>query len=183
MPPILRRIFWFVNKFFMVPLFRCGLGFFMGNPFSGYIMVIKVVGRKSGKIRYAPVNYSIHEGNIYCISGGRQNSDWYRNVMATPRVELILPAGAVYGVVDEIVDSQERLPLVRSILINAGFAGFFEGYNPRSISDAELLTKCADLPVLRIRPTGLGSGAADPGGWAAIWALCLTIGLIWALLR
>ncbi len=57
MPPLVRRIFWFLNTFFMVPLFRLGLGPFFGNPLSGYIMVLKAIGRKSGKVRYTPVNY------------------------------------------------------------------------------------------------------------------------------
>lgn len=46
MPPLMRRIFWFLNKFFMVPMFRLGFGPFFGNPLSGYIMVLKAIGRK-----------------------------------------------------------------------------------------------------------------------------------------
>ena len=60
-----QRLFRVLNRFFMVPMFRLGLGPFMGNPLSGYIMVIRTVGRKSGKIRYAPVNYVIHKGDIW----------------------------------------------------------------------------------------------------------------------
>ena len=65
----LRRIFWYLNRYFMVPMFRLGLGPLMGNPFSGYIMVIKTSGRKSGLTRYAPVNYAILNGSVYCLSG------------------------------------------------------------------------------------------------------------------
>ena len=183
MPPLLRKIFWFVNKFFMVPVFRLGLGFFFGNPLSGYIMVLKPVGRKTGKLRYAPVNYAIHNGSVYCLSGGRQSSDWYRNLMANPQVEVILPAGAILGQVTEVTNPQERLLVTRQVLQNAGFAGFFEGYNPFTITDAELLLKSAGLPVLRIQPIGLGSGPADPGGWGWVWVTLLTIFLIWAWLR
>ncbi|MEI7849181.1 MAG: nitroreductase/quinone reductase family protein [Chloroflexota bacterium] len=179
----LRRIFWYINKFFMVPVFRIGLGFLLGNPLSGYIMVLKVIGRKSGKIRFAPVNYAIQNGNIYCISGGRQTSDWYRNLKANPQIDVILPVGAIFGLVDEVAEPQERLLIIRQVLKNAGFAGFFEGYNPFSISDKDLAAKIGDLPLLRIRPTGVGSGASDPGGWAGIWGLVLTLALIWALLH
>ena len=45
----MRRFFRFLNKFFMVPMFRLGFGPFFGNPLSGYIMVLKIVGRKTGK--------------------------------------------------------------------------------------------------------------------------------------
>ena len=184
MPEPLRRIFWFVNKFFMVPMFRLGLGFLFGNPLSGYIMVIKVHGRKSGKLRFAPVNYALQDGMVYCISGGRRSSDWFKNLLANPRVELILPAGAIYGAVEEVpVEDVHRLALIRQVLKNAGFAGYFEGYNPNTISEADLANKCADLPLLRIRPIGLGSGAGDAGGWAWFWTVLLSAWLAWLIFR
>jgi deazaflavin-dependent oxidoreductase (nitroreductase family) len=104
MPPLMRRIFWFINKLFMVPLFRLGFGPFFVNPLTGYIMVLKVIGRKTGKTRYTPVNYTIYKGDIYCVSGGRQTSDWYRNLLANPEVEIILPSGPVYAHVEETPD-------------------------------------------------------------------------------
>jgi deazaflavin-dependent oxidoreductase (nitroreductase family) len=179
----MRRIFWFLNRYFMVPMMRLGFGPFFGNPFTGYIMVLKAVGRKSGRIRYAPVNYAIHQGNIYCVSGGRESSDWYRNVLAHPEIEVLLPSGPIFGRVEEVTRAEERKTVIRQILQNAGFAGFFEGYNPFTISDEELQKKSADLPVLRIRPLGLGNGASDPRGWAWIWVwglmLVLLVRLIW----
>jgi len=182
MPPLMRRIFWFLNKFFMVPMFQLGFGAFFGNPLSGYIMVLKTLGRKSGKVRYAPVNYAIHKGSIYCISGGRKTSDWYKNLMAVPEIEVILPSGAVSGRVSEISESGERLAIIRKILMNAGFAGFFEGYNPFTITDEELAHKTADLPLLRIEPVGVANGAFDPGGWAWIWSYVVTFIIILILL-
>jgi deazaflavin-dependent oxidoreductase (nitroreductase family) len=179
----LRRFFRFLNKFFMVPMFRLGLGFFFGNPFSGYIMVLKVTGRKTGKLRYAPVNYAIQSGNIYCISGFRQASDWYRNLRLNPGIEAILPGGAIAGTTSEITDPALKTGLVRKVLQNAGFAGFFEGYNPYRISDEELARKTADMPLVCIQPTGLGSGAADPAGWAWVWIVLFTILIIWLAVR
>jgi deazaflavin-dependent oxidoreductase (nitroreductase family) len=183
MPPILRRIFWVINTFFMVPMFRLGFGPLFGNPFSGYIMVLKAVGRKSGKIRFAPVNYAIYKGDIYCISGGRQNSDWFRNLLATPRIDVIMPAGSIFASVEQVTDADERLIITRQVLKNAGFAGFFEGYNPFTISDAALAPKIADLPVLRLHPLGIGSGASDPGGWVWGWVLLGMLAVIWLLVK
>jgi len=182
----MRRFFWFLNKYFMVPMFRLGFGPFFGNPFNGYIMVLKLIGRKTGKLRYAPVNYAIHAGRIYCISGFRKGSDWYANLRAIPAIEAILPGGAISGIASESTDPALRLIVIRKILQNAGFAGFFEGYNPFRISDEELAHKTADLPLICIQPNGLGSGASDPGGWAWIWSpvfLLLLVLVIWLLLR
>jgi deazaflavin-dependent oxidoreductase (nitroreductase family) len=181
MPPIMRRIFWYMNKYFMVPLFRLGLGPVFGNPFSGYIMVMKTIGRKSGKTYFTPVNYAIHKGFVYCISGGRRTSDWFRNLLATPEIEIILPGGAIFARAEEVSNSDEKRIVARQVLTNAGFAGFFEGYNPRRISDDELQDKTADLPLLRFQPLGLGNGASDPAGWAWIGVTLVTILIIWGL--
>jgi deazaflavin-dependent oxidoreductase (nitroreductase family) len=183
MSPLVRRIFWFLNKFFMVPMFRLGFGPFMGNPLTGYILVMKTIGRKSGKVRYVPLNYAIHKGNIYCVSGGRKTSDWYRNLHATPEVEMILPGGNFYACMDEISDPNERNLIARQVLKNAGFAGFFEGYNPFTISDEDLSYRIADLPVLRFHPLGVGNGPSDIGGWAWVWTLVATVFLIVWLVR
>jgi deazaflavin-dependent oxidoreductase (nitroreductase family) len=181
MPPIVRRLFRILNKYLMVPIFRLGLGPLLGTPFGGYIMVLKPIGRKSGKTYYTPVNYAIHNGCVYCVSGGRRTSDWFRNLLAHPEVEIILPGGALFTRVEEVSDPAERLRMARQVLINAGFAGFFEGYNPRALSDEALQEKVSDLPVLRCTPLGLGNGPVDPGGWAWIWGILLTLAGLWGL--
>ena len=183
MSPLMRRIFWFFNKYFMVPMFRLGFGPFMGNPFTGYIMVLRTIGRKSGRVYYVPLSYTIHQGNIYCISAGRKESDWYRNLQVSPEIEVILPGGNVFARVEERNDPEEKRIIVRQILKGAGFAGFFDGFNPWRISDEELMEKTADLPLLRFHPLGLGNGASDAGGWAWILAIALTILIILAIVQ
>jgi hypothetical protein len=182
----MRRFFRLLNKIFMVPIFLLGFGPFFGNPFSGFIMVLKTTGRKTGKIRYSPVNYAIFDGKVYCLSGFRKDSDWYRNLRLHPAVEAILPGGAIAGFTTVITDPVFRVIAIRKILQNAGFAGFFEGYNPFRISDEEMVQKTADIPLICILPTGIGSGAFDPGGWAWVWtpvSIILLILVIWLALR
>jgi len=164
----LRKTFAYLNKFFMTPMFRLGFGAWMGTPFGGYIMVLKVLGRKSGKVRFVPVNYAILDGDVYCIAGFGTASDWYRNLLAHPRIEAIMPGGAIFGIAEPVDDNRLRLRAIRQVLINGGFAGFFYGYNPRTASDEQIQTSTANVPVIRIRPAGVGSGAFDPGGWAWI---------------
>ncbi|MBC8496502.1 MAG: nitroreductase family deazaflavin-dependent oxidoreductase [Chloroflexi bacterium] len=183
MPPALSRFFWFLNKFFIVPIFRLGLGPIFGNPVSGYVMVMKVIGRVSGRIYYAPVNYAIRDGNVYCLSGGRRTSDWFRNLLAKPEVELILPGGAIYARAQEATDPNEKLIMSRQILKNAGIAGFFEGYSPYTISDEDLQGKVDELPLLRFTPLGVGNGASDPAGWVWISVFVISVALIWGLIE
>ncbi|MBI4732410.1 MAG: nitroreductase family deazaflavin-dependent oxidoreductase [Chloroflexi bacterium] len=182
-----RRTFVLFNKFFMVPMFRLGFGPFMGNRVTGYIMVLRTVGRKSRKVRYSPVSYAIHRGNVYCMAGFGHISDWYRNIQAAKEVEVMLPSAAIYGRVEEVEDPTERKLILRMILKNAGFAGFFEGFNPVTVTDEELLQKTVGLPLLRIHPIGVGNGPSDPGGWMRVWtALSIIVPLalvIWLIVR
>jgi len=164
-----RRVFRTLNRYFMVPMFRLGLGSFIVNPFSGYIMVIRTIGHKSGQTRYAPMNYAIQEGNVYCMAGFGQITHWYRNLRANPRVELLMPGGNLTGIAEQVTDPGERLRALRQILKNGGLAGLFMGFNPRTAPDEQVVEKCEGLPVIRIRPAGITRGAADPGGW--LWLL------------
>jgi deazaflavin-dependent oxidoreductase (nitroreductase family) len=173
----LRSLFRNLNRYFMVPAFRLGLGGLIVNPLSGYIMVLKTTGWKSGQVRYAPVNYAIFNGRVYCTTGFGAKTHWYRNLKAQPRLEMIMPGGVLQGVAEEVEEDYESLTIFRQILRNAGFAGFLEGYNPYNITDEELKTKMADTHILRIRPEGVIAGPGDPGGWlwilVALGTLCL----------
>ncbi|WP_119071811.1 nitroreductase/quinone reductase family protein [Aggregatilinea lenta] len=179
---ILRRIFKVLNRFFMVPMFRLGLGSLIVNPFSGYIMVLKTVGHKTGKLRYVPVNYAIKDGCVYCMAGFGTVAHWYRNLRAQPRLELILPGGALAGVADEVTDPDEYLGMARQVLRNAGFAGFFTGCNPFTASDDVLRDRLQGVPLLRIQPTGIGSGPADAGGRLWIVPVVATVAVVAALI-
>ncbi len=109
-----------------------------------------------------------------------------RNLRANRDIEAILPGGAIAGTATEVTEPPAKTKIIRKILQNAGFAGFFEGYNPFRISDEELAQKTADMPLICIQPTGLGSGASDPGGWAWIWtpvSLVVLILVLWLVFR
>jgi len=177
-----RRVFWYINRYFMVPMFRMGMGAFMGNPYSSYIMVLKTTGHKTGKTRYTPVNYAIHDGCVYCMAGFGAGAHWYRNLQANPELEVIMPGGTISGVAEEVTDPQEQALVLRMVLKNAGFAGFFLGFNPRTISDEEFIERMKDDKLVRIRPTGLKGGPSDPGGRMWIMLTVSTL-LLWVFLR
>jgi deazaflavin-dependent oxidoreductase (nitroreductase family) len=180
---LLRRFFWLFNRLFMVPVFRLGLGPLAVNPFTGYIMVLKTVGRKTGKVRFSPVNYAIIDGQVYCLAGWGAFTHWYRNLRAEPRIELLLPGRSLSGVAEDVADPQERLTAVRRILKGAGFAGFFLGANPFTAPDDLLRHKVEGLPVIRVRLTGIGSGPADAGGWLWLVKLAVVAFLAWLVFR
>jgi hypothetical protein len=135
----LRRIFRAGNRF-MVFLFKMGLGKAINIWPAGFgrIMVIKHRGRKSGKEYLTPVNYAFVDGEIYCTAGFGSISDWYRNILVYPRVELWLPDGKQIACAEDRSDSPQRLLLLRQVIIASGFAGPLFGVDPKKLNDEEL---------------------------------------------
>ena len=176
---IIRRLLKVLNRYFMIPLFRLGLGAFIGNPITGYIMVMKTIGWRTGKIRYVPVNYALFDGNVYCMAGFGKATHWYRNLKAHPKIELILPGGSIAGLVDDGLVTTDSIRVVRQLFRNSGILGRLAGVNPSTISDNELQEKTKDYPLICIRPLGVGSGAGDMGGWLWILSFVFTIIVIW----
>ncbi len=180
----MRKGFRIMNRFFMVPLFRLGLGPILGSPLGGYIMVIKNRGHISGKMRYTPVNYAIGNGNIYCTAGFGKVSHWIQNLTEDPQVELLLPGGAIAATAEIVKQSKEKRSALRQVLINSGFAAYvFGGINAAKVSEAKLTELTRDYIVLRFRPIGVGSGAFDPAGWFWVWPTAAIIAIIWWLVR
>ena len=173
-----------MNRFFMVPLFRLGLGPILGSPYGGYIMVIKTHGRCTGKTRYTPVNYAINNGYVYCTAGFGSVSHWYKNLSNNPQVELLLPSGAVTANAEVVNEIAEKRIALRQVLINSGFAAFvFGGFNPYRVSEEKIIELTRDYIVIRFRTAGIAAGPYDPGGWFWLWPVAALAALIFWLFR
>jgi deazaflavin-dependent oxidoreductase (nitroreductase family) len=166
----LKQGFRYLNRF-MVMMWRLGLGQFVNfwPEGVGRIMVITTTGRKSGLKRRTPVNYAVQDGEIYCVAGFGPGSDWYRNLRSNPKVEIWMPDSWWMGEMEEVADPALRLPLIRKILVNSGFAGRLAGINPNSISDAALDKVTAPYVLLHVHRTEARTGRGGPGELAWIW--------------
>jgi len=174
----LRRIFKSFNHF-MILLWRLGLGSWgNGTEFGGSIMVIKHTGRKTGLTRYTPLNYAVVDGNIYCTAGFGSITDWYRNLLANPQVELWLPDGRWAGVAGDVSDSKDRGALLRQVIIASGFAGPLFGANPKKLIDADFEKLMDRYRLIRIQRKGAVTGPGGPGDLAWIWPLSTFILLL-----
>ncbi len=164
------------NKF-MLTMWRLGLGSWV-NAFpsvTGQVMVVTHIGRKSGVKRRTPVNYASVDGDIYCTAGFGKSSDWYRNIIANPCVEVWLPDGWWAGVAEEALDPDTRTVLMRAVLIASGFAAYAAGIDPRKMSDEELDGVTASYRLIRIRRTTPLTGRGGPGDLAWVWPLATMI--------
>jgi deazaflavin-dependent oxidoreductase (nitroreductase family) len=166
----LRAAFKIGNRF-MLLMWRLGLGPFinMAPETTGRIMVMTHTGRKTGAKRQTPVNYMIHDEDIYCVAGFGSISDWYRNILKNPQVEVWLPEGWWQGVAEDVNHHPDRTELVREVLIASGFAARSAGIEPKKMSDEEIAAATTDYKLIRIRRTEACTGRGGPGDLAWVW--------------
>ena len=177
----LRQAFRLFNRF-MLLLWRLGLGGWVNAwpDVGGRIMVLVHTGRKSGKRRLQPLNYAVVDDAVYCVAGFGRVSDWYRNAVAHPQVELWLPDGWWAAVAEDVSDAPGRLPLVRQVIIASGFAGRLAGLDARSMPDAEFDRLTRSYRLLRLRRTLPRTGLGGPGDLAWLWqAATALFALLW----
>jgi hypothetical protein len=117
------------------------------------------------------------------MAGFGMGTHWYRNLQSQPSIEIIIPSGPLAGVAEDATNSEEAIRILRQLLKNSGIAGFFAGFNPFTVSDTKLREKTKDYPLICIRPTGVGSGASDAGGWLWIISLVVSVVVLWFVLR
>jgi deazaflavin-dependent oxidoreductase (nitroreductase family) len=166
-----QRGFLVVNGGLVAPLLRHGLGWLFGNPLTGYLMLLRTRGRRTGLLREAPLGYVIDAGAVYCVAGYGEPTPWYRNLVAAPAVEVVLPTRRLRGIAEPVADDAEWLRAYRSLIASFGLVGRAVVGDVRRLDDAELLARHRSLPVVRIRPAPdeppIVAGPFDPGhlGW------------------
>jgi deazaflavin-dependent oxidoreductase (nitroreductase family) len=169
-----------VNRYLSVPALKMGLGRYLSNPATGYLMILRTRGRKSGEMRDAPLGYVVVGEHVYCIAGFGRPTHWFQNVLADPHVEVILPSRALSGIAEEVTDPLERRralgPLLRSMGVVAGMVGMG---NPWRDSPEALELKTEGMPMVRVRATGIAAGPEDPGG--RYWVVPMAVGAVLAV--
>ena len=182
----LQRGFLVLNRRFMAPLIRHGFGWLVGNPLTGHVMLLRTRGRRSGLLREAPLGYVVRDGAVYCVAGYGEPTPWFRNLLADPNVEVILPTRRFKGHAEPVADPAEWLAAYRALISSFGLVGRAVVGDVRRRDDATLLERHRSLPVIRITPrygdAPLLAGPFDPGGagWIVPYAGSFVLGLfVW----
>lgn len=179
--------FRYFNRF-MVLMWRLGLGKFLNaTPETvGRIMVLVHTGRKSGKLRYTPVNYALINDQIYCMAGFGKKSQWYQNILANPAVEIWLPDSWWRGIAEDVTDHPDRVYILHDVLVASGFAApLFEGFSPHLLTQQEFenLFETHGYRLIQIRRTEPRTGDGGPGELAWVWQVATVILALGWLLR
>lgn len=187
--PAVSRALKVLNRWFMVPALRLGLGAWVGTPFGGYILLLRVRGRRSGLVRETPLSYFVAEGAVWVMAGFGPRTEWFRNLQADPVVEVWLPGRVLRCRAEEAADPATRARIIPALTRAVGVPGAMVGCNPWTASDERILDLLSWVPLVRLSPVGgpIAAGPDDPGGRAWIWrqglVLWLTGWLLWAGLR
>ena len=174
-----------LNPLIMVPLLRSGLGAWLGNPLGGWLLVIRVRGRKTGLDHDIPLSYRIDDGCAWVLAGFGPRTQWYRNILVNPGVELLLPGRPpIRAIGEEVLDRSVRARIVPSLVRATGIPGYLAGADPFRGTDERILEATAWVPLIRLWPQGepLIQGPDDPGGHGWIWRQAVFLALtVWAV--
>lgn len=168
-----RTAFRYANRFVMVPLHRAGLAAWLGNPLTGWQLLLTTTGRKSGQRRATPLGYLVTDGAAWVMAGYGSSTLWYRNLLADPAVDVSLPARPPFpAAAAEIADPAVRARIIPRLVRSMALPGTMVGCLPWSAPDERLLELTAWVPLVRLAPadgTLLIAGPDDPGGLGWTW--------------
>jgi len=182
--PAIHDAFTKANQYVGVPALRMGLARYFSNPITGYLMILRTRGRKSGEMRSAPLGYVVVDHYVYCVAGFGRQSHWFQNLVADPKVEVILPGRSFSGLAAEVTDPDELRRVLPALLRSMGaIAGMMGMGNPWRDAPDIIVAKCAGMPVVRVEATGIAAGPEDPGGrYWLVPAVGGTLLVVWWLM-
>jgi hypothetical protein len=134
----------------------------------------------------------VADGSVWVMAGFGPATQWYRNLLADPVVEAVLPGRTISGRATEVRDPAVRARILPRLVRATGLPSFLAGINPWTSRPDEVLAALDYVPLLRIDADEgwLDAGPDDPGGRAWIWrqaivmaATVVTAGLLLRLAR
>lgn len=174
-----------LNRWISGPMLRAGLGPWMGSPIGGWLVLLRVRGRRSGVVRDVPLSYFIDEGAIWVMAGFGPGTQWYRNLLVDPTVEVVLPGRTRQCIAMDVRDPETRRRILPKLLRATGVPGFMSGCDPWHASVDEVMAVTAWVPLVRLAPVGepLVAGPDDPSGGAWVWRQAVVLAAtLWTVL-
>ncbi|MEW6242649.1 MAG: nitroreductase family deazaflavin-dependent oxidoreductase [Chloroflexota bacterium] len=144
----------FFKWLFKAPIlhYRLGLGWMVGKLF----LVLTTTGRKSGKLRRTPLEYSYDPATdtYVIVAGWGGKTDWFRNVSADPNVEVWVGRRRFKARAERLSDAEVAAWMARTIRINPASKAIWERWGGETITDSPeaLLRVAAKFPSFRLKP-------------------------------
>jgi deazaflavin-dependent oxidoreductase (nitroreductase family) len=96
---------------------------------------LTTTGRVSGRPREIEIWFALQRSTIYMLSGGRDRSDWVRNLIREPLVRVRIGAQGFEGRA-RIVEDPEEDVRARRLLVDkysAGYSGDLSGWSREAL--------------------------------------------------
>lgn len=96
---------------FVTPVYMWRLG--LGPVLGRVLLILTHTGRNSGRIYHTMIEYHERNGTIYAPSAFGFQSDWYKNIIADPRVTIQTANKSQSMVAVRVTDNDEILDVFR----------------------------------------------------------------------
>ena len=96
---------------------------------------LTTTGRVSGEPREIEIWFAIEGSTLYMLSGGRDRSDWVKNLIREPRVSVRI-ADRAFDARARVVDDPGEGARARELLFekySGGYSGDLSGWRERSL--------------------------------------------------
>lgn len=81
------------------------------------VLYLTTTGRRTGRAHRIEIWFAVHDGRIYLLSGGRDRSDWVRNIRANPWVTVELGGETRRGMARLLEEGTAEDRRARSLLV------------------------------------------------------------------
>lgn len=86
---------------------------YAGDPYA----YLTTIGRRTGVRHRIEIWFAVHNGRVYLMSGGRDRSDWVRNVIANAQVSFEVGGESYAGMARVIQAHEDDDRLARELLV------------------------------------------------------------------
>jgi deazaflavin-dependent oxidoreductase (nitroreductase family) len=168
-----------IEKFiYKIPIFawRFGLGPILGK----YILIFTHIGRKTGVSRRTAVEFHTINGMKYIPCAFGVKSQWYRNLLANPRVTIQSADGTEQMIAVRVKDNEELISVIDTIMErNPTMMKWYLDTLNIQHDRKDILVHKQDLIFLRFDPTSDPTPRGLEVDLAWIWPILL----LWTLFR
>lgn len=105
----MRKRFYKFSKLGPQIAYALGLGPLIGRK----VLLLTTIGRKSGLPRVTPLQYEEISGCYYLGSALGIKSDWYRNILANPQVEVRVRRNKFKGIAEASTDIEQLVEFIQ----------------------------------------------------------------------
>lgn len=88
------------------------------NQHAGHqFAYLTTTGRNSGNPHRIEIWFGTHDGRIFLMSGGRESSDWVKNLITDPNITIEIGEESFSGFATILSEPSEAESLARAILV------------------------------------------------------------------